>query len=76
MPRTFFPPFGKTCHVFLPAFPAKDVARTSRQVVTLLHTLYLISSSLAMISRKEVLTRGIDASLEVRDAREPGKAQE
>jgi len=34
---------------------AKDVARNLWQEVTLLHTLYLISSSLAMISRKYVL---------------------
>ena len=38
-------------------------------------TLYLISSSLAMVSRKEVLTMDIDASLEIRYVREPQKAQ-
>ena len=53
----------------------KGVARYSRQEVTLLHKLYLISSPLAMLSRKEVLTVSIDVSLEVRDAREPGKVQ-
>jgi len=39
------------------------------QAVTLLYTLYLIPSSLAMFSRKEVLTIGIDASLEIGYAR-------
>ena len=47
----------------------------SRQEVTLLHKLYLISSPLAMLSRKEVLTVSIDVSLEVRNAREAGSAQ-
>ena len=39
------------------------------QAVTLLYTLYLIPSSLAMFSRKEVLATGIDASLEISYAR-------
>ena len=52
MSRAFFSQFGKTCHVFLPSIPAKGVARNLRQEVTLLLTLYLISCSLAMISRK------------------------
>jgi hypothetical protein len=46
---------GKTCHVFLPAISAKNVAPISGQAVTLLDTLYLIPSSLARLSRKEVL---------------------
>jgi hypothetical protein len=54
---------------------AKGVARNSRQEVTLLHKLYLISSPLAMLSRKEVLTVSIDVSLEVRNAREAGSDQ-
>ncbi len=52
MSRAFFVPLGKTCHVFLSLFLAKDVAHISRQNVTLLNTLYLLSSSLAMFSRK------------------------
>src|SRR5260370_41692242 len=52
MSRAFFAPFGKTCHVFLPLISAKDVASNSGQAVTLLYTLYLLSSSLAMFSRK------------------------
>jgi hypothetical protein len=69
MSRAFFSPFGKTCHVFLPVILAKDVASNLGQAVTLLYTLYLIPSSLAMFSRKEVLTIGIDASLEIGYAR-------
>ena len=76
MSRAFFAPFGKTCHVFLPAIPAKDVAHISRHEVTLLNALYLIPSSMAMVSRKEVLTRGIDDSLEVRYASKPVKKDE
>jgi hypothetical protein len=60
---------------FLPLFLAKDVARISRQEVTLLYTLYLIPSSLAMFSRKEVLAIGTDDSLEIGYARQPGEAQ-
>jgi hypothetical protein len=62
--------------VFVAAIPAKDVVHISRQEVTLLNALYLIPSSIAMVSRKEVLTRVIDYSLEVRYAREPGKKVE
>jgi len=43
MSRAFFMPFGKTCHVFLPMISAKAVANISRQAVTLLSTLYLLS---------------------------------
>jgi hypothetical protein len=43
MSRAFFTPLGKTCHVFLPAILAKDVANISRQKVTLLSQLYLLS---------------------------------
>jgi hypothetical protein len=50
--RAFFAPFGKSCHVFLPMILAKDVAHISRQNVTLLNILYLLSSSLAMFSRR------------------------
>ena len=75
MSRAFFSPLGKTGHVFFSSNLAKDVARNLRQEVTLLHTLYLLSSPLAMLSRKEVLTVGIDASLEVKNAREAGSAQ-
>ena len=75
MSRAFFATFGKTCRVFLPLFLAKDVARISRQEVTLLYTLYLIPSSLAMFSRKEVLAIGTDDSLEIGYARQPGEAQ-
>ena len=60
--------------VFAPIL-AKSVAHIPWQEVTLLYTLYRIPLSLAMFSRKEVLIVGIDAALEVRDAREPGKAQ-
>jgi hypothetical protein len=56
MSRAFFSPFGKTGHVFLPAIPAKGVAHISRQEITLLEILYLISSSLAMDPRKYVLS--------------------
>ena len=73
--RAFFSPFGKTGHVVLPPIVAKDVANILWQEVTLLNTLYRISLSLAMLSRKEVLTVGVDASLEVRNAREAGSAQ-
>jgi hypothetical protein len=52
MSRAFFTPFGKTCHVFLPLNLAKNVASNSGQAVTLLYKLYLIPSSLAMLSRK------------------------
>ena len=52
MSRAFFTPFGKTCHVFLPLFLAKDVANSSGQEVTLLYTLYPISSTLTMWYRK------------------------
>jgi hypothetical protein len=67
--RAFFSPVGKTCHVVLSLILAKDVASNSGQAVTLLYTLYLIPSSLAMFSRKEVLAIGIDASLEIGYAR-------
>jgi hypothetical protein len=43
MSRAFFAPFGKTCQVFLPAIPAKDVARNLRQEITLHYKLYLTS---------------------------------
>jgi hypothetical protein len=65
MSRAFFTPFGKTCHVFLPMLLAKDVAHTSRQAVTLLYKLYLLSSFLAMFYWKYVPTRGIDATIEI-----------
>jgi hypothetical protein len=55
MSRAFFSRFGKTCHVFLPAISAKNVAPISGQAVTLLDKLYLIPSSLARLPRKEVL---------------------
>src|SRR5258708_40182631 len=48
MSRAFFTPFGKRCHVFLPMILAKDVANTLRQEVTLLSTLYLLSSPLTV----------------------------
>ena len=67
--RAFFPPFGKTRHVILPLILAKNVARNSEQAVTLPYTLYLLSSLLAMFSRKEVLTTDVDASLEFGSAR-------
>ncbi len=57
MSRAFFSPFGKTCRVFLPVILAKDVASTSRQEVTLLTTLYLLSSPLTIRYRKYVLAR-------------------
>jgi len=60
MLRAFFSPFGKICHAFLPLFEEKTVANISRQNVTLLHTLYLLSPSLARVDRKYVLIRGID----------------
>ncbi len=53
----------------------REAMRISRQVVTLLYTLYLIPSSLAMFSRKEVLAIGTDDSLEIGYARQPGEAQ-
>jgi hypothetical protein len=43
MSRAFFRAFGKRCHVFLPMILAKDVANISRQEVTLLSKLYLLS---------------------------------
>jgi hypothetical protein len=46
--------FGEAMHV-LALNLAKDVARILRQEITLLDTLYLVSSSLAMVSRKYVL---------------------
>src|SRR6266567_5228612 len=52
MSRAFFTPFGKRCHVFLPMILAKDVANISRQEVTLLSKLYLLSSPLTMWHRK------------------------
>jgi hypothetical protein len=42
----------KRGHVFLPLFSAKDVAFITRQNVTLLYKLYLISSAVAMRHRK------------------------
>ena len=54
---------------------AKSVAHIPRQEVTLLYTLYRIPLSLAMLSRKEVLTVGIDTALEVRNARVAGSSQ-
>jgi Thiolase, C-terminal domain len=48
MSRAFFTPFGKRCHVFLPMILAKDVANISRQEVTLLSKLYLLSSPLTV----------------------------
>ena len=48
MSRAFFAPFGKTGHVFFSSNLAKGVARYSRQEVTLLHKLYLISSEASM----------------------------
>ena len=78
---------GKRCHArffrlsakhvtcFCPQCAAKGVAHIPRQEVTLLYTLYRIPLSLAILSRKEVLTVSIDASLESRDAREQGKFQ-
>jgi hypothetical protein len=63
MSRAFFSPFGKTGHVFLPVFPAKDVAYISRQEVTLLSKLYPLTSNLAMWFWKYVLTIHIYASL-------------
>jgi hypothetical protein len=75
MSRSFFSPFGKTCHVLLPMISAKDVTHISRQEVTLLNILYLVSSPLALFSRQYVLTMDIDASLEIRYVRKPGKAQ-
>ena len=75
MSRAFFARFDKRCHVFLPLISAKNVASSSGQAVTLLYLLYLLSSSLAMFSRKEVLDTGIEVSLEFGYAREPRKAQ-
>ncbi len=43
MLRTIYSSFGKRCHVFLPLIAAKTVAFISRQEVTLLNKLYLIS---------------------------------
>src|SRR5260370_36112588 len=54
---------------------AKSLAHIQRQEVTLLYTLYRIPLSLAMLSRKEVLTVGIDTALEVRNARVAGSSQ-
>ena len=52
MSRSYFSPFGKTCHVLLPMISAKDVTHISRQEVTLLNILYLVSSPLAIFSRQ------------------------
>jgi hypothetical protein len=41
--RAFFSLFDKTCHAFLPMILAKDVANISRQAVTLLSKVYLLS---------------------------------
>ena len=72
MSRAFFPKVGKTSHVFLLLILAKNVARNWRQAVTLLNTLYLIPSSLAMVFRKEVPSKSIVVSFENREARLPG----
>jgi hypothetical protein len=50
MLRVFFALFGKTCRAFLPMILAKDVANTSRQAVTLLSTLYLLSLTIGNAS--------------------------
>jgi hypothetical protein len=50
MSRAFFRAFGKRCHVFLPMILAKDVASISRQEVTLLSTLYLLSLTIGNAS--------------------------
>jgi hypothetical protein len=54
--------------------PAGTISREGMR--SLLNALYLIPSSMAMVSRKEDLTRVIDDSLEVRYARERGKKVE
>jgi hypothetical protein len=74
MSRAFFAPFDKTSHVLLLLILTKTVARNWGQAVTLLDTLYLIPSSLAMRSRKYVLTICIVTSFENGDVRQLRKA--